>query len=158
MSCNSRRRQPTVAQVNLFHTSFTVRRYITVKEVRLNSSRGGWNSRCHALPQYGNHCVRHVEGTATVRWKTSSEMGARARRCWRPSPRGVWRGGTCARGQGVGRVGACVEAKGSGEPEPVPEPWRSRVVCYVSFFAIFISLTWVSLFMVPNTIKGRANG
>ena len=105
VSCNSRRRQPTVVQVHLFHTSFTVRRYFTVKEVRLNSSRGGWNSRCHVLPRFGDHSACHVDGTAAVCWRPGFEMGARARRCLRPSPRGGGRGGTRARGQGVGRDG-----------------------------------------------------
>jgi len=97
VSCNSRRRHPTVVQVNLFHTSFTVRRYFTVKEVRLNNSRGGWNSRCHVLPWYGDHNTCHVDGTVAVCWGPGSEMGARARWCLRPSPRGVGRGGFRAR-------------------------------------------------------------
>ena len=94
-----------MVQVNLFHTSFTVRQYFTVKEVRLNNSRGSWDSRCHVLLWYGDHSVCHVDGSATVCWKPGSEMGARVMRCLRPSPRGVGRGGTCARGQGVGRDG-----------------------------------------------------
>jgi len=123
VSCNSRRRQPTVVQVNLFHTSFTVRQYITVKEVRLNSSRGSWNSCYHALPQYGDHSACHVKGTVIVCRKPCNNMGTRARRCSRPSPRGVGQGGTRARGlgartrhnlhprpRGVGRGGACARA------------------------------------------------
>jgi len=43
------------------------------------------------------------------------------------------------------------EAKGSGEAEPAPEPWRSWVLLLLFFFAFFISLIWVSLFMVPNS-------
>jgi len=61
-------------------------------------------------------------------------MGARAKRCWRPSPKGVGRGGTCARGQGgSGEAVLAPEVKGSGEPwlvpeakesdEPGPAPW-----------------------------------
>ena len=40
LSYNSRKRQLTVTLVNLSHSSFTVRRYTTVKEVRLHSERG----------------------------------------------------------------------------------------------------------------------
>jgi hypothetical protein len=146
MSYNSRRRQPTVTQVNLSHTSFTVGRYFTVKEVRLHSSRGGWNSCRHALPRYGGQNECHVECTTIVCGKPGSEMGARVRRCL--SLRGV---GRRVRGQGVGRAGACAWSQGVGRDGACARALVISGDLPYLLFAIFISLIWVSLFMVPNT-------
>jgi len=89
-----------------------------------------------------------------MRWMPSSEMGARARRSLRLSPRGVGRGGTCARGQGgSGEAELAPEAKGGrARRNPRPSPRDLGCLPYL-LFAIFIRLIWVSLFMVPNTHK-----
>jgi len=76
-------------------------------------------------------------------------LGGRARRCLRPSPRGVGRDGTRARGQGVGR--AVIWARDRGVRRAGA---RSLVSMdgLLRLFAIFNALIWVCLFMVPNTL------
>ena len=104
MSCNSRRRQPIVTLVNFSHTSFTVRRYTTVKEVRLHSKRG-------------KATMAGMVVTASVMsWVRAPCVGSLALR------RGLGRGGVGARAQeGSGEAELASEAKGSGEPGLTPE-------------------------------------
>ena len=109
-----------------------MRRYTTVKEVRLHSERGkaaqwpGWLKQSPPCPAAIWESLRlSRRGTGVVRWKPCPDRvkrrwrpspggvgrdrtyargrGGRARRLC-PSPRGVGRGETCARGQGVGRA------------------------------------------------------
>ena len=90
---------------------FTVRQYLTVKEVRLHSDWSSWNSCCHARLQHGGHGARHIGGTAVVCQKKLAprlRLG-RGGDCVRAQ--GVGRDGTYVRGQGVGRDGTCVSAR-----------------------------------------------
>ena len=117
---------------------FTVRRYITVKEVRLHSERGkatvaGVVGIVASMPCCGTGVTAPVTSWVRTSCAGSLVPGARVKRRWRPTPRGVGRGGTCARGQrGVGRGGNCARGQGgSGEPVLAPEPWESCMVCFV---------------------------
>ena len=128
MSCNSRRRQPIVTLVNFPHTPFSVRRYTTVKEVRLHSERGkataaGVVGIVTTMPCHGMGITASV--TSRVRAPCVGSLAPR----W-----GLGRGGVGARAQegpgeaefvpeakGSGEPGLTPEAKGSGEPEPAPE-------------------------------------
>ena len=118
-----------MALVNLFHTSFTVRWYFIVKEVRLHSERG-------------KATVARVDGTVVAMPCRSIRITARVMTRVRPpcvgspAPRwGLGRGGVCARAQeGSGEAvltpeakgsvepELALEAKGSGEAKPAPEP------------------------------------
>ena len=126
--------------VNLSHTSFTLRQYITVKGVRLHSERG-------------KATVAGVVGTVTAMPCRGMGITASVMSRVRPpcvgslAPRwGLGRGGVGARAQegpseaelapeakGSGESELALEAKGSGEAEPAPEPWRSWVFCFYSF-------------------------
>jgi len=118
--------QLTVTLVNLSHSSFTVRRYTIVKEVRLHSERGEAAVTrvvgiVATMPCYDmGDCACHVVGTGAVRRKPCFVMGDRAKRHWRPSPRGSGetelaseaqrgRARRCRRpsSRGVGRDGTC---------------------------------------------------
>jgi len=116
-SCNSGRRQLIVTLVNLSHSSFTVRRYTTVKEVRLHSERGkatvaGVVGIVATMP------CRSMGVTASVTsWIRVPCVGSLALwwglewgGVWRPSPRGVGRAGAYFRGQGVKRAGVRARA------------------------------------------------
>jgi len=100
MSCNSRRRQPRVTLVNLSHTPFTVRRYTTVKEVRLQWP--GWLEQslpCPAMvwgsqrPSCQAYSHRALEawlrdgGSGEAALAPEPKRG-RAKRNLRPRPRG----------------------------------------------------------------------
>ena len=107
MSSNSRT-QPIVTLVNLSHTSFTMRRYTTVKEVRLHSERGkatvaGVVGIVAAMP------CRDMGITASVMSRVQLSCVGSLASTW-----GLGRGGTCARGQEVGRVGAYARGQGVG--------------------------------------------
>ena len=96
-----------------------------------------------------------------MRQKPCTVMGDRAKRRWRPSPRGVGRDETRVRGPGgSGETELAFEAKGVGRAVVWTRGRGARragtralvitggLLCLLRFF---IALIWVSLFMVPNT-------
>ena len=95
--------------VNLSHTSFTVRRYTTVKEVRLHSERGkatvaGVIGTVAAMPCHGMGITASV--MSRVRPPCVGSLAPR----W-----GLGRGGVGARAQvGSGEAELALEAKGVG--------------------------------------------
>jgi hypothetical protein len=111
MSCNSGRRQLIVTLVNFSHTPFTVRRYTTVKEVRLHGERGkatvaGVVGIVATMPCHGMGITASV--MSRVRAPCFGSLAPR---------RGLGRGGVGARAQeGSGEAELASEAKGSGEP------------------------------------------
>jgi len=118
MSSNSRRRQPIVTLVIFSHTSFTVRRYTTVKDVSLHGERG----KATVARVVGIVAAMPCRGmgiTASVTsWVRAPCVGSLALR------RGLGRGGVGTRAQeGSSEAELASEAKGSGEPKPAPEPW-----------------------------------
>ena len=50
--------------------------------------------------------------------------------------------------EGSGELGLTSEAKGLSEPESVPEPWCSQMVCFVFCYFYYYDLD--IFFMVPN--------
>jgi len=73
---------------------------------------------------------------------------------------GLGRGGVCARAQeGSGETELTPEAKGSGEAEPVPEPWRFWVFYFYSPFLYFLFLSFGYPFLwyprvAPEPLEG----
>jgi len=118
MSYNSWRRQPIVTLVNLPHTSFTVRRYTTAKEIRLHSKRGKATLAVVVGIVTTMPC-RGMGVTAPVTsWVQAPCVGSLVLR------RGLGRGGVGARAQeGSGETEIASEPKGSAEPGLTPEPW-----------------------------------
>jgi len=174
---NSGRRQQIVTLINLLHSSFTVRQYTTVKEVRLHSKRGKATvTRVVGIVATMPCCDMGVTAPITSRVRApcvGSLVLIRWSGVWRPSPGRVGRDGTYARGPGGrARRCLCLILGGSDETELAPEAsgvgravfWaRDRgsrwagarvlviiggLLCLLRFFIVLI---WVSLFMVPNS-------
>ena len=162
MSCNSRKRQLIVTLVNLSHSSFTVRRYTTVKEVRWHSKRG-------------KATVAGVVGIVTtmpccdmgVAVSVTSQVRAPCVEILAPR-RGLERCGVDARppegsGEaelvpeaGVGRAGAYARRQGV-RASRCPRPSPGHRGWFALPFAIFIALIWVSFLWYPTAILSRHN-
>jgi len=165
LSCYSGRRQPIVMLVSQIHSFSTVKRYITVKEVRLHSERGKATvTRVVGIVATVPCCdmgvtapvmswVRApcIESLAPV-WR--SGVGARVlegsgETVLTPEAKGVGRGGVCVRALG-GRVRRNLRPRpsGSGEPRfgpeieeadvPGPASWLLWMICFV--FCVFLLL------------------
>ena len=142
---NSGKRQQTSTLVNLPHSSFTVRQYTTVKEVRLHSERDkatvtrvvrivatmpccGMGITAPVTSWVRASCV---ESLALVR---RSGVGARALEGsgeteLTPEAKGVGRGGVCVRAPGGrARRNSRPRPMGSGEPRFGPEIEETNVL------------------------------
>jgi len=123
---NSGRRQQIVMLINFPHSSFTVRQYTTVKEVWLHSEKGKATvARVVGIVAAMACCDTEVTAPVTSRVRApcvGSLALIRWNVVWRPSPRGVGRDGTCARGRG-GRASRYLRPSlwGSGETELTSE-------------------------------------
>jgi len=123
---NFGRRQQTATLINLPHSSFTVRQYTTVKEVRLHSERGkATMTRVVGIVATMPYCDTKVTVLVTS-WVRAPCVRSHAliwwNVIWRPSPGGVGRDGTYTRGRGD-RARRCLRPRprGSGESRFGPE-------------------------------------
>jgi hypothetical protein len=137
------KRQPQWQGLTPSIPPFTVRRYFTMKEVRLHSNRSGWNSCRHALLQHGGYGARHIGWMAAVCWKPGPETEVWARRCLCPSPGGRARRSLAPETKGSGETELAPEAKGSGETELTPEPWEvlsAHLIPFCDFYSLHLGI------------------
>jgi len=119
-----------VTQVNPIHTSFTVRLYFTVKEVRLHSGKGKATQWPGLLEQllpcptvvWGSQRVscREYDRCALEAWLRDGGSGEAV--FYARAPEGSGDTEPAPEAKGSGELELAPEAKGSGETEPAPKP------------------------------------